>query len=105
MSGAQQELRKSGWDGVLLGGNYVAGAWAVVEVFARCGPQPGPIRHPWFNAAAEPLLLPGGFTDTPVLLPAPLPTAGVALGKCIEYGFTFADQVASQLKKAAASSA
>jgi hypothetical protein len=26
VSGAQQELRKSGWDGVLLGGNYVAGA-------------------------------------------------------------------------------
>jgi hypothetical protein len=25
VSGAQQDLRSSGWDGVLLGGNYVAG--------------------------------------------------------------------------------
>ncbi|KAI3427137.1 hypothetical protein D9Q98_007074 [Chlorella vulgaris] len=48
VSGAQQDLRSSGWDGVLLGGNYVA---------------------------------------------------GVALGKCIEYGYTFADQVVAQLQK------
>ena len=27
------------------------------------------------------------------------PPAGVALGKCIEVGFTFADQVAAQLRK------
>lgn len=47
VEGAQRGIKAAGWDGVLLGGNYVA---------------------------------------------------GVALGKCIEYGFTFADQVAKQLK-------
>ncbi|PSC75640.1 Protoporphyrinogen oxidase chloroplastic [Micractinium conductrix] len=51
VGGAQEALRQAGWDGVLLGGNYVA---------------------------------------------------GVALGKCIEYGYTFAGQVAEQLKKTAA---
>lgn len=35
----------------------------------------------------------------------PAVPAGVALGKCIEYGFTFADQVAAQLQKAAAKTA
>ncbi|KAI7846430.1 hypothetical protein COHA_000043 [Chlorella ohadii] len=49
VEGAQRGIKAAGWDGVLLGGNYVA---------------------------------------------------GVALGKCIEYGFTFADQVAAQLKAA-----
>ncbi|KAL4430008.1 hypothetical protein ABPG77_004378 [Micractinium sp. CCAP 211/92] len=54
VAGAQEGIRKAGWDGVLLGGNYVA---------------------------------------------------GVALGKCIEYGYTFADQVAAQLAKSAAKTA
>jgi hypothetical protein len=27
VSGAQADLKAAGWDGVLLGGNYVAGAW------------------------------------------------------------------------------
>ena len=35
----------------------------------------------------------------------PSTRAGVALGKCIEYGFTFADQVAAQLKKGAKAAA
>jgi hypothetical protein len=51
------------------------------------------------------LCLPVEVINLSVWPRAPLLAAGVALGKCIEYGFTLADQVAAQLKKAAASSA
>ena len=47
MQEIKQDLAEAGWDGVKLGGNYVA---------------------------------------------------GVALGKCVEFGYTFADQVADYLQ-------
>ena len=48
LQGAKEELVEAGWDGLLLGGNYVA---------------------------------------------------GVALGKCVEYAYTFAGEVAEHLRK------
>lgn len=144
VAGAQEGIRKAGWDGVLLGGNYVAGeggaragppAWGArwaagaggLEGGARpvsaCRPLPQPLpswlccrggagcvsgadkRGSASKGACEhrphaPHL--GGF-PTPV---APsLAAAGVALGKCIEYGYTFADQVAAQLAKSGAKTA
>lgn len=48
---AERELQKAGWDGVLLGGNYVS---------------------------------------------------GVALGKCVEYGYTYAGKIADKIKARAA---
>lgn len=52
MQGAQQQMREAGFDGCLLGGNYVA---------------------------------------------------GVALGKCVEYGYEYAGRVAAYLQSSSAS--
>lgn len=79
-----------------------AAAWQVRNlklVWTACSYAP-------FRTATAPVCL--WLLDAPASIwlanelhthPPTHPPAGVALGKCIEVGFTFADQVAAQLQK------
>ena len=109
VGGAQEALRQAGWDGVLLGGNYVAGGCAGWRSSHRCRRRRCRRRRRCCGRCGRCLRrghccccsyttppTSGSSPSTPPL------SAGVALGKCIEYGYTFAGQVAEQLKKTAA---
>ena len=121
VSGAQEAIKQAGWDGVLLGGNYVAGAprcWGLLGAPGAglggeggcCSAERAGLWGPQACAAGSPQLATAALESPPTpqalkrrrrFPPRCCPSnsaAGVALGKCIEYGYTFADQIAQQLK-------
>lgn len=81
--GATKALQSAGWDGVLLGGNYMYGE--------RSAGRP---------LAATVICIGAAASFRCRLTHRPCPASGVALGKCVESGYSFASDVAAALKKA-----